>query len=138
MGVRVRLKIRHKDAEVETSGLVNSGYESEEPEIHIPLALAKKLGFQLENLTSQRYRVVGSDVSVYRLGRVKVRIIVKDRETKWVEAYAVMVPGEYEVLLSDALIEILDIEIIRPKSGIWRLKGEQRERKSVEPEYWVS
>ena len=136
MGVRIRLKIRHNNTEVETTGLVNSGYESDEPEIHIPLALAKKLGFHMERLTSQKYRVVGSNVNVYRLGRVRVCVVGK--ETSWVEAIAVMVPEEYEVLLSDALIEALDIEILKPKSGIWRFRGEKQERKSSKPEYWVA
>ena len=48
MGVRVKLKIKLNNIEVQTSGLVNSGYESDEPEIHIPLALAKKFGFSME------------------------------------------------------------------------------------------
>jgi len=138
MGVRVQLKIRLNNVEIKTSGLANSGYESDEPEIHIPLALARKLGFGMEKMTSQKYRVVGSDVNAYRLGKVRVQVITEDKETPPIEAIAVMVPGEYEVLLSDALIEALSIEILRPKSGIWRFKGEQKERKSVEPEYWIS
>ena len=72
MGVRVKLKIKLNNIEVQTSGLVNSGYESDEPEIHIPLALAKKFGFSMEKMTSQKYRVVGSDINVYRLGKVNV------------------------------------------------------------------
>ena len=137
MGVRVRIRIKANGKQIDTAALVNSGYESEDPEIHIPLALAKRLGFSLEKLSSEKYRVVGSDVHAYILGNVEVRIVVEDKETPWVKARAVMVPGEYEVLLGDAITEKLGIEIIRPKTGHWRLRGEEKVRSSVEPEYWV-
>lgn len=43
MGVRVRLKICIKRKCVSSIALVNSGYESEEPELAIPVDLAKEL-----------------------------------------------------------------------------------------------
>jgi len=54
---------------------VNSGYESEEAEVRIPLALARRLGHSLERLRAKRYRTVGHEVSAYVLGRVEVRVI---------------------------------------------------------------
>jgi hypothetical protein len=48
----------------------------------------------------------------------------------------VSVPGEHEVLISDALAEALGIEIVAPRSGLWRLSGDPALRKSVQPEYW--
>ena len=48
MGVRVRVKIRCGGNNVITSALVNSGYEADEPEIHIPLALAKNSHYLLK------------------------------------------------------------------------------------------
>ena len=72
------------------------------------------------------------------MGSIDVRIITEDRVTEWVRAEAVMVPGEYEVLLSDALIEELGIEIVKPRTGLWRFSGEKKLRGSVEPEYWVT
>jgi hypothetical protein len=48
-----------------------------------------------------------------------------------------MVPGEYEVIISDALAEELDIIVMKPKKGLWKLYGEERERESVEPQYWI-
>ena len=46
MAVRVRLRIRarHGGGEVETSALVNSGYEADSPQLLIPRPLAARLG----------------------------------------------------------------------------------------------
>jgi hypothetical protein len=46
--------------------LVNTGYEGFKPEIHVPLALAKKLGFSLEDVKSEKYTVVGGEVTAFR------------------------------------------------------------------------
>jgi hypothetical protein len=48
-----------------------------------------------------------------------------------------MVPSEYEVIISDALAEELGIIVMKPKKGLWKLYGEERERESVEPQYWI-
>ncbi len=44
MGVRVRLRIGIGDSSVITSALINSGFESDEPELIIPPSLAEVLG----------------------------------------------------------------------------------------------
>lgn len=137
MVVRVPIEVRRGDRIVRSPALVNSGYEAEEPEIHVPLALARTLGFGLEGLKSERYRVVGAEVAAYVLGRVLVRVRTEDRSSEWVTAVAVSVPGEYEVILSDAAAERLGIEIVKPKSGLWRLSGEPGLRESVEARHWV-
>ena len=49
MGVRVRIRIRYGDREATTTALVNTGYEGFKSEIHIPLALAKRLGLVRHN-----------------------------------------------------------------------------------------
>ncbi len=114
-----------------------AGYESEEPEILLPVGLAKRLGFEVAGLRGVRYRSVGGEALVFLLGRVDVRVVAGDRCSEWVSARAVCVPGEYEVLLSNALIEALGVEIARPFSGLWRFAGEDRLRRSVEPFYWL-
>jgi len=47
------------------------------------------------------------------------------------------VPGELEVLLGDALIEELGIDIVKPRSGLWRFIDERKLRTSEEIEYWI-
>ena len=90
----------------------------------------------MEALRGERYRIVGADTLAYVLGQVEVKLVFEDRETPWLTARAVSVPGEYEVLISDALAEALGIEIVAPRSGLWRLSGDPTLRKSVQPEYW--
>ncbi len=41
MGVRVRVRLRLRSRSAETSALVNSGFETEEPEMVLPPALAQ-------------------------------------------------------------------------------------------------
>jgi len=137
LGVRVRVSIRYKENNITTVALVNSGYESEIPEIHLPLALARRLGLPLERLRAERYRVVGSETTTYVLGYVEVKVITEDRESEWVRARAVSVPGEPEVLLGDAIIEELGIDVVKPRSGLWRFIDEEKLRRSEEAEYWV-
>ncbi len=52
---------------IETSAFVNSGYEVVEPEIHIPIPLARRLGLSLERVRAERYRVIGSETTAYVL-----------------------------------------------------------------------
>ena len=137
MGVRIPVEIKHGDEMTLTAALVNSGYESDEPELHIPLALAKTLGFRLEGLKGERYKVVGAEVTTYILGDVLIRVRTDDKTTKWVRAKAVTVPGEYEVILSDAVTEQLEVELVKPRTGLWRFTGESGSRESVEAKYWI-
>jgi len=137
MGVRVLVEIKRENKVVSSAALVNSGYEADEPELHIPLALARALGFKLEELKGERYKVVGAEVTTYILGEVEVRVKTKDKVSEWVKAKAVSVPGEYEVILSDAITEQLGVEIVKPRTGLWRFIGELGVRKSVEAKYWV-
>ena len=139
MVVRVRVRIRCGDRVVETAALANSGYETDEPEIHIPLACARELGLRLAELRGESYRVVGGTTSAYILGEVLVQVVEEDRSSGWVRARAVTVPGEYEAILSDRLLDALGIEIVRAGMGYWRFSGEpiNRTRKSVEPRFWI-
>ncbi|MEM3506863.1 MAG: hypothetical protein QXT31_04350 [Candidatus Bathyarchaeia archaeon] len=43
-------------------------------------------------------------------------------------------PGEDEILLSDKLIDALDIEFIKPGEGLWRFRDDKTLRKSCPPE----
>ncbi|GEM_PF-6628346 len=44
-----------------------------------------------------------------------------------------MVLVEYEVLLSNALIELLGIETIKPRSGLWKFRKETVNRARRSP-----
>jgi hypothetical protein len=137
--VRVKVEVKHGDRVFATAAVANSGYETEEPELHLPLALARSLGISLHALPGESYRVVGGSTHAYVLGEVLVRVVADDRSSDWVRARAVSVPGEHEVLLSDKLLDALGIEIIKAGLGYWRFSGEspERVRRSVEAQFWV-
>jgi hypothetical protein len=137
LGVRILIEVKHDNNLIATSAFVNSGYEAYKPEIHIPLKLAKRLGFKLEELKGEKYKVVGAEITAYELGKVSVKVSVSNKAISWVEANAVTAPGEYEVIISDALAEQLGIEIVKPKTGLWRFHGESINRESIEPQYWI-
>jgi len=139
MVVRVRIRIKHGDRVAETAAVANSGYETDVPEIHIPLSCARELGLRLAELPGESYRVVGGTTSAYVLGEVLVQVVEEDRSSGWARARAVAVPGEYEVILSDRLLDMLDIEIVKAGMGYWRFSGEpiNRVRESVEPRFWI-
>jgi hypothetical protein len=134
--VRVPVELKSGEMTLRTAALANSGYEAEEPEVHIPIALARKLGFKLEGIRGERYGVVGAEVTAYILGEVMLRAKTEDRESNWIRARAVTVPGEYEVILSDSLMEEMGIEILKPSSGLWRFSGESGVRESEKASYW--
>lgn len=139
MVVRVRVEVKYGDRLIETAAVASSGYEAEVPKLHLPLALACRLGIPLHALPGESYMVVGGSTHAYVLGEVMVRVVAEDRSSEWVSARAVTVPGEHEVLLSDKLPDALGIEIARAGLGYWRFSGESPEhlRWSVEAQFWV-
>ena len=68
-----------------------------------------------------------------------MQVVEEDRSSEWAKAKAVAVSGEYEVILSDKLLDMLGIEIVKAGLGHWRFSGEpiSHVRKSVEPQFWM-
>jgi len=58
-------------------------------------------------------------------------VVEEGRTSKTLVCNAVVSPHGGEVLLSDAVIEELEIEILSPRSGLWRFRGEDKVRRSV-------
>ena len=63
---------------------------------------------------------------MHLLGEVFVQVIEEDMSSEWVRARAVAVPGEYELILSDKLLDMLGVEIVKAGLGYWRFSGEAR------------
>lgn len=139
MGVRVKVRLRRGSRAVETSALVNSGFESEEPEIVVPPALAQAIGLEPSAEVSS-YSVAGGGLaSAFRAkGPLTVRLVLGDAETGEVDAVASIMPGESEVIISDRLAHELGIVILDPYTGEWCLRSElgSRVRRSARPEHW--
>ena len=133
MAVRVRARILNPEAktEVETTLLLNTGYESAGPKILLPERLAEKLGIPIGSQEVEARTSLGMG-RLYAPG-LKVLVEVGGRRA---EAEVRISRVENEAIANDALIEELGIEILRAGKGVYRFSGETTERKSETPEYW--
>ena len=142
MGVRVRIRIKSSTQEAETPALVNTGFETEEPEILLPVKLAEKLGLYPPNQGSvlEEYSVVGGTTLIIKSSEpAYVQVVVKDRETHLTEAVPLMSDKEDEVLISDKLASRLKISIDDPAEGTWRFRDDPttKKRTSEQPKHWT-
>ena len=143
MVIRVRVKLKSKGGEsLETSAIANSGYESFEPEIVIPESLASRLNL-FPKLPSgariEEYRSIGGVTRIYYVpDAVEVSIVTNDRAEDPRVAGVAISDKEDEVLLSDKLIDALNIALEKPGEGLWRFVDEppSKTRRSERPEKW--
>ena len=142
MAVRVRLKIRSRSTDkiVEVNALVNSGYETERPELLIPMKVAELLGIWPSSpkpYTTIEYITAGGPVRNYVLFD-EAEVCIADACVKTVVCDVVVSPIEEEVLISDQLAGELGIQIIDIAKGVWRLSTDPPEamRKSVGRQIW--
>jgi hypothetical protein len=139
VGVRVRVKIKYGGNLLETVALVNTGFETPNPQILLPVKAAEKLGIWPNlprDASIEIYDTAGGPTRVYRV-RNAVTVEVIGREGRSVVSDVVISHLEVEVLISDKLTEELMIAIEKPSEGIWRFRDEMVERKSERPEIWL-
>ena len=109
MGLRIMVKICHAGKCINTSALLNTGFETPEPMVSLPIELAEKLELNIES--SIEFEGPGLTRGSSYLGD-KVKITVSTgKEQREVLAEALITPGEDEVVLSDKCIEALGIVI---------------------------
>jgi len=145
--LRVRLR-RAGEAEertIETSAQVNTGYLSGNamlPEIYLPLSLAKRLGFNVERARRDIYAIMCGRVEVFILGDVEVQVVVPDRDTPWVKAVAITVPGGRSyAIISAELLHFLNVAVVDTMGfGLWAFRDElgKRVREGAPLELWPS
>jgi len=133
LGVRVRIRIIHGENYVDARALVNTGFESDVPEILIPINLAEKLGVW-PNLPDgtivETYKSASGLMKVYRIKGAKASLIIEDVKTPLIDTYLVIAEETDEILLNDQIISKLGIVIEDPAKGEWRIKGETKIRVS--------
>jgi hypothetical protein len=138
MAVRIRLRLRYCDKVLETSALVNTGFETPNPQILLPIKVAGRLSLWPElpkDTLVEIYDTAGGPVRVYRV-RNAVNVEIPEKGIS-VITDAVISHTEVEVLISDKLADELMIVIERPGEGIWRFRDENILRKSEKPEIWL-
>jgi hypothetical protein len=137
MTVRVKVRIQTEREVEETVAALNSYYETKEPEILLPLALASRLGISPREGEPGIYQSPAGPAVIFRSpSRVKVEVLVPDRKTRSVSCLASVSEIWDEVALSDKLIEELGIVPEKPGSGLWRFLDERKLRKSEKPQFW--
>lgn len=141
MAVRVRVRIARNGKEIVASALANSGYESETPQVLLPIEAAEILNLwpPEKNLEETVFDTAGGPLRVWVASRaVKVKVVVEDIDMPFVEADAVISPIADEILLSDKMISELNIALEDPGRGYWRFtwEGKEVKRRSEPPRYW--
>ena len=135
MAVRVRLRIRKSEREILTTALVNTGFESDEPQLIIPLRLAEALGLTHGRASIEEFSVAGGGaVSGYRLEEpLDIELMLEDRPPVAMRVPITILPRETEVIMSDCLASELGIVVPDPWRGLWCLRDEigRKERRSV-------
>ncbi|RKX71644.1 hypothetical protein DRP53_00725 [candidate division WOR-3 bacterium] len=139
--VRIKVKLSFGAGSVKTAAIVNTGYGTEEPEILIPVAVAKKLGIWPEFPAGTRveeYSTAGGTTRIYCVGKRGVVSVVTPERSESVEVRVGISEHEDEVLISDSLASELGIVIEDPKKGLWRFRDEPtaKLRRSVAPKIW--
>ena len=141
MAVRIQVRlVSSKGSEAIFAAIANAGFESDEPEIILPERLAEHLNFYPrlpEGTEVEEYRSLGGRFRAYRIpGLAEVSALTGDKISGPVRVTVTIVPGENEALLSDRLIDALEIELIKPGEGLWKFRGEVEVRKSEPPKIY--
>jgi len=140
MGIRVKIRLLMEEKGMETAALVNSGFESSEPDICIPIDLAKRMGLWPSlKFESEEASTAGGEVSIFRLpAKAEVQLILNDEVRASFPCNIIVNPYVEEVLLSDYLIDELGIIPISFRKGLWRHRTDNEGvvRRSEEPQYW--
>lgn len=134
----VKLKVRitniHTGRSIDVIAIANTGFITEFPEVAIPINLVKSLDFEYPPKDSIEAEIEtgGGVTTVITIPKaVKVKVITSDRESNEVIANLMINPYIEDVLLSDALLEELGIQILYPKRGLWKFIDEDKVRESI-------
>ena len=129
MPVRIRIRIESDSGRsVLTPALINSGYEAEQPELMVPLALAQELGLWGRAVEEYARTPVGIGKVYVVCKRARVQVVTEDRESAPVDVCVLVSEFEREVLISDYLAGELEIAVEDFAEGLWRFRWEPKER----------
>jgi len=144
MAVRIRIKIKakHSNKEVFSSALVNSGFETEKPQLLIPIKLAKAIDIwpPLPSAILIELGTAGGPIRNYLLpNELEVSVITSDKEVGPILCDAIISYVEEEVLINDKLCDKLNIVILKAGAGLWKFVDDpvKLKRESELPEYWT-
>ncbi|MBS7611802.1 hypothetical protein KEJ27_06300 [Candidatus Bathyarchaeota archaeon] len=136
MPVRVSVRIENviKGIVLTAPALLNTGFTTESLDVHLPCRVAEALELWPPPVDAilETLDTAGGEVLSYFIPNIlDLNVAEVDRSSKTIRCNAIISTYEREILLSDAVIEELEIEILSPKVGLWRFRGEQKIRTSV-------
>lgn len=144
VAVRVRLRIELTDGRaLEAVALVNTGFETEGPQLLLPVKAAERLGIWPNMPPETRvevYDTAGGPMRAYVIpGAAVAKVLTEDLEGVPVLSDIVISHTETEILISDKFAERAKIVIEGPGQGIWRFKDDPlgKTRASEGPQRWL-
>lgn len=129
MAIRLKLRLEREDRRIDIIALVNSGYETLEPELLIPSQTAEELGLLPSlppgSMIKEYVLADGSTTKLIKITRaVKVSVVEEDRVVGGVEASVAISEKADEPLISDKLAGKLGIVALDFAEGRWCFKDE--------------
>jgi len=138
--VRLRLRVRGREGFVDASALVNTGFETEAPQLLLPLRLGSVLGlWPSPEAQLLEFGTTGGPVRNYVVpNSLEVWVLGDDRVVVPVVSDAVISNVELEALINDKLAGALGIMILNPATGEWRFRDDDASviRRTEPPRYW--
>lgn len=139
--MKLKLVVEKTSRDIEVSALVNSGFETDRPQLLIPLRLAEHLGLWPElpaGTHIETYETAGGLTRLYVVPDVLEVSVRVEETTPGVCCDALISDIEHEVLISDKLGGALEIAIMDLAEGSWRFRSDPSDkvRKSEPPQYW--
>ena len=132
MPVYVKVKVKRGLNETEIIAKANTGFESPKHKGK-PLGIVaireqnfRELGFPNAEIFAALLPFGATRPSIYGAFKVKVKVVTDNRESDWVDAYAIVTTGK--PLIDDYLIARLGIVILDSYEGLWRFKDDPPEK----------
>jgi len=118
--------IRTEHEVVEALALLNSGFESDEPDIVIPVSVAEKLHLWPPRSTMSTLLETGGGeiITPYYTSVGELELILEDRRPLKVKVNIIVNPHIDEVAVSDYVASLLGIILLDFKKGEWRLRDD--------------
>jgi len=138
MAVRVKLLIKCGDRELITTALINSGFETDTPQLLLPITAAGRLGLSppLGGI-EETYDTAGGPTKVWVYPeKAKVKVLAGKATSKEVKTDIVVSPIEDEALISDMLAGELELVVEDFGKGLWRLSKEKELHQTEKPQLW--
>ena len=129
MAVRLPIKIAYSSKTVEVSAIAYTAYETDEPEILVPLSFAfKQFGVSEGSGKALTYNTAGGEAKFFRFDNANICVITDDSKSVVINAALLASEIQEEVILNDQLVGNLGIDLVNVAEGKWRFSDDPYEK----------